>query len=56
MNTFINSDEKLSKYMLRKIPDYWGLRTPALPEIDSQDNSRIDDDYGHESTARNENN
>lgn len=29
MNTFVNSDEKLSKYMLRKVTEYWGLRTPT---------------------------
>ena len=34
MNTFINADEKLSKYMLRKITTFWGLRSVISEEDD----------------------
>lgn len=38
MNTLINSDEKLSKYNLRKVTNYWGLRS----SVGAAENSRAD--------------
>ena len=32
MNTFVNADEKLSKYMLRKVTQFWGLRSVITGE------------------------
>jgi len=32
MNTLVGADEKLSKYLLRKITNYWGLRSKAAKE------------------------
>ena len=29
MNCFVRADEKLSKFMLRRITEYWGLKTVA---------------------------
>ena len=35
MNTLVNSDEKLSKYLLRKITQFWGLRSKVAQEENS---------------------
>ena len=39
MNTLIGSDEKLSKYLLRKITNYWGLRSKAAQDGDKEEES-----------------
>ena len=39
-------DEKLSKYLLRKITNFWGLRTKAIPDNENQESGMVKEDEG----------
>ena len=42
MNTMVNSDEKLSKYNLRKVTTFWGLRS-SIGNMNQADDTQTEE-------------